>query len=338
MKRRVQKKKESKMLQKYEPVFENMFGSLLQLSEEFNPSEYRTQQAQIKNTLEKRLEDTQNSEQLGEAFLSFFATVDFKLLTNGLSKKLNEEIDEHIKLDERFGELFRLISDAEKKCPGISAVFFFNNNPLETHSKSLEPADLIQEFEKQKGERAGRTAVRIFREVAELVYDDYLNAIYGFVQILEGKKTIKLTNKFGNLTEQLPRRLEKLGYKNLVDSDAGWLRNATCHGRWIYKPEIGKTVLWDLNKMERALTPDELAGKAMDMYTMVLQNYLPLIMIYLSNQVCSKQWLGIIKYAQANLTSLVNGDVKKNEQVDKMIEATFSAVKAIEFKQRGQRN
>lgn len=332
MKKRAQKKKVSKVIKQHEPILENMFGSVIQIAEEFNPNEYRTQEAKIKSTLEKQFEETGNSEQFVEAFLRLFSTIDLKVYINSLQRKVKKEITEHNEKDLRFAELYRLISDAENKCTNIGCVLFFNTNPLELLSKSFEPYDLMQKVKKENGEPANRTIIRIYREVAELLYDDYLKSLYGFVQIVEGKTTVKLSNKFGNLTSQLPERLEKLGYKNLVDSNAGWMRNATCHGKWIYKPENGKTVLWDVNKKEKEFSPDEILESALNMYSMVVQNYLPLILIYLKNKICSKEWLLIIKYIQVNWNAIMNADKMKHEHAKKMIENEIRHLREFSFK------
>jgi hypothetical protein len=332
MKRRVQKRKELKVIKQYEPLFQNMFGSVIQIVGDFNPTEYRTQEAKIKSTLEKQLEETSNSEQFGEAFLKLFSTLNLKSLVTSLQKTIKKEIKEHSENDVRFAELHRLVNDAESKCPNIACVLFFQSNPLELLSKSFEPYDLIQKVEEENGEHANRNIIRIYREVAELLYDDYLKALYGFVQILEGKKIIKLSNTFGNLTSQLPDRLEKLGYKNLVDSDAGWMRNATCHGRWAYKPENGKAILWDLNKSEKEFSHEELLEKALNMYAMVVNNYLSLILIYLKNKICSKEWFSILSYIQKNWSGIVNEDKVKSENIKKMIEGEISHFREFTFK------
>lgn len=332
MKKRARKKRVTRILEKYEPSFENMFAPALEIVEEFNPSEHRTNVAKITNNLEKQFDNAQNTEQFGTAFIELFANMDFERHISELNQRNKKEVAEHTKRDERFGELYRLVYEAEKICPNVASVLFLQSNPLEIIPRSLEPYDLMQEFQSQKGEIASRTAVRIYREVAELLYNDYLKVVYSLVQVLEKKKTIRLADTFGNMARQLSIKLEKLGYKNLVEPDASWMRNATCHAQWFYKPEKGKTVLWNQKKEEREFTPDELAGKANDMYTMVVENYLPLVWIYLGNQICSKEWAAAFKYAQANLTAIIGGDQQKADYVNGMLEAEFAKLKMLEFK------
>lgn len=332
MKKRSQKKKEPRLFKKYAPLLNNFIGPLEQFSENLKVGQFRTEEAHLRSILEKQFETEPNGELLMRGFLESLKTIDINRFVKIWEKEVEVEINKYIQTDERFQDLHHLLKEAEAKCFNISFVILFEKNLFELIAKSFEPLDLMEQFENQSGEIAARTAVRIYREVAELLYSDYLNVLNSYVQVIENKKTIHLSGRFGTLAAQLPKKLEKLGFNNLVDADAGWLRNATCHGHWIYKPETGKIALWDLKKPERMFTPFELVEKAMEMYMMVTSNYFSLVPLFSKSLFYHNDWLKVFRYLQLNIALLLNGHEKTNNTIDRMISELFSDLAELEFK------
>lgn len=332
MKKRVKKKKENQILTQVIPHLENILGPAIKLVEGADPLEYRTNESKVKKLVEAQLSDEQNADQLGKAFLELLPALDFKKHVKHITENFEEQIKDANNQDPRFSQLYKLLMDADKKCNNIGLILFFKKDPLETLAKLFEPQDLINEIPTLSGEKANRNTIRLFREVAELLYTDYLDSVSILLQIAEGKTSIKLSNKFGNHTNQLPKRLENLGYLNLVNAEAGWIRNAACHGHWIYNAETDKVALWDQSKPKQEMSPNELYRQALEMYAMVVENYLPLMLIYLGKKICSKEWFAILTYLQKNWEALMSGNKKIATKLSEMIEKEFTQLKEKDFK------
>lgn len=331
MNKRIRKKKASYAFRKFANVFENMVEPFIQVAENFDPSEFRTQEFKLRELVGKQFQGIENNRDTGDALKKLITHLDFFTQAKSANRELKNERNERAQKDSRFLELDKFVTYIDTRFPNIGFIPLFVINPMELFVRAFEPSDLIEDYKKFNGEKAARTLIRIYREIAELLYYDYLKAIFQLVQILEGKSEIKLSAQFGVLAEQLPVRLKKFGYHNLVDQDAGWLRNATCHGHWKYKPENHSLVLWDQKRPEKEMGVSELYEKAMRMYSMVIENYLPFILYYLKGKVLN-EWLDFLKYFQKNFTSIINGDPKKNQRLEKMILEKFSVLKQIEFK------
>lgn len=332
MKKRIKRKKENQIITQAIPHLENIFEPAIKLIEGADPLEYRTNEAKVKKMVEGQLNDEQNAEQFGKAFLELFPAIDLKKHIKEITQKFEDQIRDANNQDPRFSELYKLLMDADKKCNNIGIILFYKIDPLQTLAKLFEPQDLINEIPLLSGEKANRNIIRLFREVAELLYADYLDSVNILLQIVEGKSSIKLSNKFGNHTNQLPKRLEKLGYFNLVIAEAGWIRNATCHGHWIYNVETDRVALWDQSKPKQELSPNELYQQALEMYAMVVENYLPLMLIYLGKKICSKEWIGILSYLQKNWKAVLSNNEKKSTKLGNMIENEFMQLKKMDFK------
>lgn len=332
MKKRIQKKKENKILSQALPHLEHIFEPAIKILQEADPLEYRTNEAKVKKMIEGQIDDEQNAEQFGKAFFELIPAIDLKKHIKEITQNFEKQIRDANHQDLRFSQLYNLLMDADKKCNNIGLMLFYKSNPLETLAKLFEPQDLINEIPSLSGEKANRNIIRLFREVAELLYTDYLDSINMLLQVVEGKSSIKTSNKFGNHTSQLPKRLEKLGYINLVNAEAGWMRNATCHGHWHYNAETDSVVLWDQSKPKQEFSPTDVYHQALEMYTMVVENYLPLMLIYLGKKICSKEWASIFSYLQKNWKAILSEDKKKTTKLGEMIEREFTQLKQIDFK------
>lgn len=329
MKKRIRKKRSSKLIQEYTPYFENMFMPIIEIMENIDPSEFRTHELKMRESLEKQFQNAESNKLL-ESFIKLFSELDLFSFDKSVNKQLRIKIAERRKNDLVFNELYHLTNEIEKIYPNVSFVIFFRDNPFENFVKAFEPYDLIQEFEKSKGEKAAKTVVRIYREIAEMLYDNYVRAVCEFTELLEGKKLIKSYGSFGVLVNQLPNRLKKFGYTKLVTEDAGWIRNATCHGRWKYDPAKDKIILWDKNKPEREFSSRELFEKSMAMYHTVIESYLNLVMVYLEKKMAN-ECLSFLKFAQKCIKESTNNNPEILKSIELRIENLFSSVIGLQF-------
>ncbi len=333
MNQRLRKKKSIKVIDKYLPYFENMMLPIIEIAEKIDVAEFRTHEQKMREIIEKQFQTTDGNEIL-KSLSKMFLGIDLSSFSKEINKQLKSEIREREKNDIRFKELHRIVNETEKLYPNISIVILFRNSPFEDLVKAFEPYDLIKEFKNQKGEKAAKTAIRIYREVVEMLYENYVKAICEFTELLEGKKQIKSYQSLGVLVDQLPRRLNKLGYSELIDADAGWIRNAACHGQWKYIPEKNKIALWDKKKTGKEFSAQELFEKSMGMYNMIMENYNALIFIYLKSKMAN-EWLWLLKFFQKNFNQLIiNNKPEKLKYMKERIEKMFAPIMKLEFKRQ----
>lgn len=105
--------------------------------------------------------------------------------------------------------------------------------------------------------------MRALQDVAEHVYKPYLEALWDFVRLLEGKE-LQAGKSFGQLVNMLEPKLTT--YPILLECRAGWLRNAAAHGNWRYLPEFDSIEAWDRNHPKKQFTVEELHQIANEMY------------------------------------------------------------------------
>lgn len=160
MKQRIRKKSLAKKFEKYGEVFIDIIEPALEKIDNFNPEEHRTFQDEFRKSIEKRFENIATDNKIIEQFINLVKSVDFNSVFKEQNKKLKKELIENQKNDKRFKQLHNLVYDAERKCPNIGAVIFFINDPLEMFAQSMQPIDLIKEFDSLTGEKAGRNAIR----------------------------------------------------------------------------------------------------------------------------------------------------------------------------------
>lgn len=330
MKQRIRKKISSKRLQNYLPNIEPLFHELIQMSESLNPEEYRTSEIRLKESVAAKF-DTEAGEEFFDAMVKSFIDLDLSAFAKQIKKIRNREIKKRSKIDERFGILLSAIADAEKVCPNIGLLILFRTNPIEELAKAFDMVDLISEFENLKGEKAARCAIRLYREVAEMLYTNYLKTLAELCCALEGKTQLSYSKQLGHLSIQVHSRLRAFGYADIVDPDTGWIRNASCHGHWIYEPKLDSIFLWDLNKPKKEMKSIEVYQKAIEMYRMVTEIYYPILHIYLSDKVVN-HWLPLLKYFQKNFQKILAGDKKHEDVFAGKFEKLFENLSKIDVK------
>lgn len=164
--------------------------------------------------------------------------------------------------DGRAIALNEMIRDAEAAVPYSVAVFVARMDLQGLMRRMLEPADVIREARRSRGEVRARTAVRALREVAEMLYVPYLR----FLWYLRDVPRDRLTTppKFGPMVQILSRELPAA--TRLVEPGAGWMRNAASHASWRYLPEADSVVMWDRRVPHTPVPVAELVALVVRMY------------------------------------------------------------------------
>jgi hypothetical protein len=329
MKKRIRKKKDTQIIERFGAPLLGLLEPVLNLAEEFNPKEIRTQEEKLRTATESEL-DKLDVQEFAENFLQLLIKFDFKTAAAQIRTDTRKDLADKKQADARFKDFYQLLADTEKICPNIVVMLLLTSDPRETIIKAVEPFDLIDEFPKLKGEVAARSAIRIFREVAELLYTGYLKMIAALVQIQEGKESIKVKSQFGTLAAHLPGKLASMGYLDLIEEDCGWLRNGCCHGHWRYDVKLDRLTIWDNKKPERDFSPTELFEKAMRMYSTVTAIQLLAVLLYLKEKVAC-EWFDLFSYFQKNLMAIIREEKPISEKALGKIENLFGHLRKIEY-------
>lgn len=328
MKRRLQKKFGAITIRKYSPLLKGFLPIFKKFAEEFNPAEYRKHAKLFRHSMEKEL-DLADRDSIKTGVIQIFKNIDLY----SYSKEANKGINYQLKIsngDETFKELNQLVNEAEKICPNIFFGVFMRNNPFEMFIKGLEPYDLIHDFKSLRGEKAARTAIRIYREVAESIYDHYIRSISELISIIEGRKRIVSNQSFGTLLNQMHKKLNHLGYFQIVKPDVSFLRNACCHGDWQYDLDSDEIFLSGNNKKLIKYTPSALYDKAMELYTIAGADYFTFFNLYMKKKLFN-EWLPILKYCQRHLLSIINCDQNKISFIQGRFEKEFLGLRDYSF-------
>lgn len=330
MRARVIKKIAKKKFDNNSSVFDEILSPVFQIIETLDLGELRTGEFKIRQIFEKKFNSYDTKAVVSFAIIDTFKNTDLASFAKESNREIKKKIKEFSK-DERFTTFLRMLNDAEKMYPNVGILILLQENPVDMIFKASETHDLINEFKKLKGEKAARCAVRIYREVAEFLYVNYVHAVFEFVQILEGEKDIKSTLSFGVMLKQLPARLERLGYSDLLAMDASLIRNATCHTHWKYNAADDNILFWNKNKtLERQLTSGELFEKAMAMYDMVTENYYNIIQLHFKQKIFN-DWLTIFRYVIKKFDQVVKGNPLINEYLEKQLAIHFEKVLQLRF-------
>jgi len=166
--------------------------------------------------------------------------------------------------DPRASLLLKLISEADQNVPLVSMIFLRGAmQSLERLRSQLEPADLLISLDSTRGDVRARALVRAYRETAEWLYEPYLRVLWRLSNFALREEKAE-PKKFGQLVIQLSQRLE--AYPGLVDSEAGWRRNAAAHRHWEYEAKGDLLIMWDENTPRSSITIDHLISRLNEIY------------------------------------------------------------------------
>jgi hypothetical protein len=303
-----------------------------QITNEGDLAEYRTTQLKIQRRIEREFEKSQCPDFFQE-FLILFSQAELSVVFEKIKNDIKAQYIDLVSADSHFGSLCRLVNKADKVCPNMGLAVLVREDPLEAMAKSCEPYDLIKQSENQSGEKAARTATRIFREITEHLYDNYVRTVCELTSICEGKSEIISNQNFGSIVHDLQKRLQKIGFSDIVEFDAAFLRNACSHSQWKYVPERDKIILWDLNEKSVELTPEELYQKAILMYQMSVSNLHNVLPLYYKKKLLT-DWRHVFILIQHLFSK---GDVdadKEMKLIEDEINDQLSSIRHLTFKRK----
>lgn len=159
-------------------------------------------------------------------------------------RKMINDLKKQIKDDKEASSLLDLIWYADKKIPFSPLIVFQHFLPeMEFYRRVMEPLDLFSQAGKSNDEAKVRALIRALRETAEMLYEPYLRALFQIAMLAEGKWS-KGPENFGSLVKQTHEKLKS--YPEIVEPNAGWLRNAASHAHWVYEVNKKTIIVWDL--------------------------------------------------------------------------------------------
>lgn len=225
--------------------------------------------------------------------------------------------------------LLKLISEADETVPLVSIIFLRDaTQSLERLRAQLEPADLLVSVDSTSGEDRARALVRAYRETAEWLYEPYLRVLWRLANFAFNEAKVEPT-KFGQLVIQLSQRLQ--AYPGLVDSEAGWRRNAAAHGHWEYDSNGDLLIMWDDKTPRSSIPVTQLTSRLGDMYQMSGPTIERVAQLYLFRDVFCKT--GLLDALCDSIPAFLSLDQERVDAADTCIseraEAAFGPLKKL---------
>lgn len=191
--------------------------------------------------------------------------------------------------DGRYSLLLKLIGEADSQVPLVSSLTLSTLSPAEHFRRLCEPADLLEQAARERGEVRARATVRALREIAEMLYHPYLRVLW-CLTCFAREEWPTTPQRFGALVTGAEKRLHD-GYPGLVDPDAGWLRNAAAHSHWQYLSNVDCVYLWDVNGRHGQFAVIELLSRVFRMYKISGPTLLHVSQLYMLRDVALRTGL-----------------------------------------------
>ena len=212
-----------------------------------NPAEPITAIKRMERQTAKAFEDVP-AEALGSELLGLLGHVvrhPEELQTSNID--LIRRRKEDARQDRRYSLLLRLAADADLVAPHL-ALYIWHDYPRGERALNISRVlPHLVAAEQSVGETRAREALGALEDVAELLYKPFLRELVRLDVAMKGDASSP-ADRLGVLVKQAASRLS--AYPGLVDSDAGWLRNAQAHKHFDYDDETDELTLWD-DKMPR---------------------------------------------------------------------------------------
>lgn len=310
-------------------LIEPFIEPLVKKVENFDFRYFSNFQNEIKFDIENKITELDENINLSDIIREFIESTDLKELFETIKKQNEEKRDEIIKKDNRAKHLFELIEKVDSKVPNISFLILSRINPLEHIRKMYEPLDLLLEIEKYKGEHRARLIIRFFREVSEFVYDNYIRILWELTSIINDQKNITSNGKFGKIILDITPRLIKENSEELIEKDAGWIRNAASHASYIYKDSSDSLIMWDKNRPKKEILVNDLLNNSISMYSISSQVILDIYVCNIYRIILNNELIDIIINEKEKLLRL---DKEVLKLIKIKIERQFESLKGIRIK------
>ena len=178
--------------------------------------------------------------------------------------------------DARYSQLMKLARRAHEQVPLSPLVAFSLVSYDERNQAWLYSAGPVHDLlEAAPGERRAKALKHALHDVLETVYEPYLKAIIILCDCAAGREVKLPRGSLGVLVEQAGAAIRRVGggaeYPDLVDLDAGWLRNATSHRShlyWRYLPAEDELAVRDLRREPVRFSVDELLDRAQGLWSL----------------------------------------------------------------------
>lgn len=225
------------------------------------------QPATILNEIQKEFEEefSKDSFNINEKdvsrFIETFADISFHEKVKKSIIQASHYAKKIAKKDQRYSLLIRLMKEVDTQVSLLSIIAFSNFHPVSHFRRMCEPADLIIQANKTKGEIRARSVIRSIRETIEMLYNPFLEILWKLSYLRKGQWPPRPP---GSLARQTAKRLQS--YPGIIEINANWLRNAASHAQWIYKPSNDSLILWDRKVSQKRIKVNKLLSTVTDMY------------------------------------------------------------------------
>lgn len=294
-----------------ENILKPFIDPLIKNLQNFDYRHYDKFQEEISNDFENNNENITVYDNIINSVVAFFKETDLPDLFELIKIKMNKKLNKLIKEEAKVKTLLNIVKKADSIIPNISFIIFTRIN-IEHFKRMLEPIDLLEEIYNHEGQHRARLVLRFFREVSEFVYDNYLRILYEFICVINNKLEINSGMSFGKLVDCLIPSLSKLKAQNLIENDAGMIRNAASHASYIYKNTTDSLIIWDKNKDKIEINVSDLLEKAILMYNISTKIILDVYVYNHFNIIFNNEIIEIIKVEKEKI-------LKSDDDVLKLI-------------------
>lgn len=321
-----------KTAQKYNlKLIESFFNPIIEKAKDFDYKHYTKYEKELNSELEKQVGklDKFKRNTFVKGFKFLLNQVDlYKVLEK--AKKFNENKKEELsQKDNRNKLFFELFNEADRIIPFISIAILVKTDLESILRKQCEPVDLFEDYENATGEHRARIAARIFREVSEMLYIKYIRILWQLNSIIKGKKVISSNESFGKMLSDLANNFngERL---ELIESDAGKLRNALVHASYSYNDEKDSIIYWDKSLEKFEISIQSLYEKVGRMYEISAYNIIEIFVLQINNFVLVDSNLGV--FFIENKEKVLEQDNKTLKLIETRLRKMFSKIYEIKFK------
>ena len=305
-------------------IIERHLKPYIERFKDIDPRYFNTAMSDFRFAIEKDLANVSGETLLQfihDLFAHFTGILDYQSFYSKATADADKELEELYTQEPATKLLYELICEADQKINYVSFAFFIKSGLFQYGAKGLRALEYINEYQEYTGEHRATIAVRLFREVSETVYDQYARFVWNLTTVIKGEPISNMPEKFGVLIDGLSNRLKKINKEGLIQSNAGWLRNATTHHHWNYNIEDDSITLWD-NKRPRQKTTVELLYKnAYHMYMISYTNMIKLNGIYNRKNFFLDS--GLCEFLFSNWKALFGGEEEINTKYDLMLKRIF---------------
>ncbi len=310
-------------------LLESFFKPLLNYinirSEDFDFRYFSEFINELRTVIAKQFSEVVNNKEILQSVIDFIKSININDVLRELKDYNDKKINELKKSDPRIEKFFYLLEEVDKIIPNMSFIILTRIKPLEHLRKMIEPCDLFEEVEGSRGEHKARIVMRLFRDVCEYQYDNYIRILWEITSVLEYKKEINTTGTFGQLVDGLIDRLGKFDSLELIEPDAGWIRNAATHASYTYNLTNNNVIAWDRNRPAKEIETDNLLGTAQRMYSIASKSLFEIYIAHIYRVIFTND---LIEFLNARKNDLINFESSSYEELKRIIITKFEPISA----------